>query len=174
MGQSYKHKTTCVLLKLPSMWTRSYFVSTAGNVSSETIRKYIEEQAKQDWCPTRSENSRSASPILLTNWHWLQENSIPKWSSSFGEPFGRKASGCRLIHWWRYSNPITFIRKLHRQRFSLFVPPSSRGGCDGKPTPTPGHQKDAGSFLRWFGRGNPFVFEMGNWSCQMEKATNLW
>lgn len=48
MGQSYKHKTTCVLLKLPSMWTRSYFVSTAGNVSSETIRKYIEEQAKQD------------------------------------------------------------------------------------------------------------------------------
>lgn len=36
------------LLKLPSMWTRSYFVSTAGNVSSETIRRYIEEQAKQD------------------------------------------------------------------------------------------------------------------------------
>ncbi|MGC9208578.1 MAG: IS200/IS605 family transposase [Nitrososphaeria archaeon] len=26
------------------LWTRSYFVSTAGNVSSETIRKYIEEQ----------------------------------------------------------------------------------------------------------------------------------
>ena len=37
-----------VLMKLPSMWTRSYFVSTAGNVSSETIRRYIEEQAKQD------------------------------------------------------------------------------------------------------------------------------
>ena len=36
------------LMRLPSMWTRSYFVSTAGNVSSETIRKYIEEQAKQD------------------------------------------------------------------------------------------------------------------------------
>ena len=32
------------LLKLPSMWTRSYFVSTAGNVSSETIKKYIEGQ----------------------------------------------------------------------------------------------------------------------------------
>lgn len=32
------------LLKLPSMWTRSYFVSTAGNVSSETIKKYIEDQ----------------------------------------------------------------------------------------------------------------------------------
>ncbi len=32
------------LLKLPSLWTRSYFVSTAGHVSSETIRRYIEEQ----------------------------------------------------------------------------------------------------------------------------------
>jgi len=32
------------LLKLPSMWTRSYFVSTAGNVSSEMIKKYIEGQ----------------------------------------------------------------------------------------------------------------------------------
>jgi len=26
------------------LWTRSYFVSTSGNVSSETIKKYIEEQ----------------------------------------------------------------------------------------------------------------------------------
>lgn len=32
------------LLKLPSLWTNSYFVSTAGNVSSEAIRKYIEAQ----------------------------------------------------------------------------------------------------------------------------------
>lgn len=32
------------LLKLPSLWTHSYFVSTAGNVSSETIKRYIEEQ----------------------------------------------------------------------------------------------------------------------------------
>lgn len=29
------------LLRLPSLWTRSYFVSTAGNVSSETIQHYI-------------------------------------------------------------------------------------------------------------------------------------
>lgn len=34
------------LLKLPSLWTNSYFVSTAGNVSNETIRKYIEAQSK--------------------------------------------------------------------------------------------------------------------------------
>ena len=34
------------LLKLPCMWTKSYFASTAGNVSSETISKYIEAQSK--------------------------------------------------------------------------------------------------------------------------------
>lgn len=32
---------------MPSMWTRSYFVSTAGSVSSDTIRKYIEMQKKR-------------------------------------------------------------------------------------------------------------------------------
>ncbi|MFM7191554.1 MAG: IS200/IS605 family transposase [Microcystaceae cyanobacterium] len=31
------------LLKLPSLWTSSYFVSTAGNISSETVKKYIED-----------------------------------------------------------------------------------------------------------------------------------
>lgn len=34
------------LKRMPSMWTRSYFVSTAGNVSSSTIQKYIEAQGK--------------------------------------------------------------------------------------------------------------------------------
>jgi putative transposase len=34
------------LMRMPSLWTRSYFVSTAGNVSAETIRKYIEAQTK--------------------------------------------------------------------------------------------------------------------------------
>jgi putative transposase len=33
-----------VLLKLPSMWTRSYFASTAGNISQATIEKYIDAQ----------------------------------------------------------------------------------------------------------------------------------
>ena len=36
------------LLKMSSMWTRSYFVSTAGNVSSETIKRYIAEQKTRD------------------------------------------------------------------------------------------------------------------------------
>lgn len=29
---------------MPSLWTRSYFVSTAGNVSSETIKWYVNTQ----------------------------------------------------------------------------------------------------------------------------------
>lgn len=33
-----------VLMRLPSLWTRSYFASTAGNVSEETIRRYIDAQ----------------------------------------------------------------------------------------------------------------------------------
>lgn len=32
------------LEKMPSLWTRSYFVSTAGEVSSETIEWYINTQ----------------------------------------------------------------------------------------------------------------------------------
>jgi putative transposase len=37
-------KEFAALARMPSMWTRSYFVSTAGNVSSETIKRYIENQ----------------------------------------------------------------------------------------------------------------------------------
>jgi len=33
-----------ILKKLPSLWTRSYFVSTALAVSAETIQSYIEAQ----------------------------------------------------------------------------------------------------------------------------------
>lgn len=32
------------LSAMPSLWTRSYFVSTAGNVSSETIQWYVDTQ----------------------------------------------------------------------------------------------------------------------------------
>lgn len=34
------------LKRMPSMWTRSTFYSTAGTVSSEVIQKYIERQSK--------------------------------------------------------------------------------------------------------------------------------
>ncbi|QDX92760.1 IS200/IS605 family transposase [Brevibacillus laterosporus] len=40
--QEFKH-----LAHLPSLWTRSFFVSTAGNVSSETVKRYVEEQKKR-------------------------------------------------------------------------------------------------------------------------------
>jgi putative transposase len=39
LRKNYRH-----LLRLPSLWTRSYFASTAGNVSAEIIQKYIEAQ----------------------------------------------------------------------------------------------------------------------------------
>jgi putative transposase len=32
---------------MPSLWTRNYFVTTAGNVSSETIKSYVENQRKR-------------------------------------------------------------------------------------------------------------------------------
>jgi REP-associated tyrosine transposase len=35
------------LHRLPSLWTRSYFASTAGNVRSETIQRSIEAQSRQ-------------------------------------------------------------------------------------------------------------------------------
>jgi putative transposase len=31
--------------RLPSLWTRSYYVGTAGHGSAETIRRYIEAQS---------------------------------------------------------------------------------------------------------------------------------
>lgn len=40
----YLRKEFPELLKMPTLWTRSYFLSTAGNVSSSTIKKYIEQQ----------------------------------------------------------------------------------------------------------------------------------
>lgn len=33
--------------KLPSMWTRSYYVETIGHISEQTISKYIEKQKKK-------------------------------------------------------------------------------------------------------------------------------
>ena len=35
------------LSKMPSLWTRSYFISTAENINSETIKQYVESQRKR-------------------------------------------------------------------------------------------------------------------------------
>ncbi|WP_078172637.1 IS200/IS605 family transposase [Geobacillus sp. PA-3] len=42
LRQEFQH-----LSHLPSLWTRSFFVSTAGNGSSETIKHYVESQKKR-------------------------------------------------------------------------------------------------------------------------------
>jgi putative transposase len=42
LRQEFNH-----LKHLPSLWTRSYFVSTAGSVSAETVKRYVEEQKKR-------------------------------------------------------------------------------------------------------------------------------
>ena len=41
LRQEFPHLRT-----LPSLWTRSFFLSTAGNVSQETIQNYLERQSK--------------------------------------------------------------------------------------------------------------------------------
>jgi putative transposase len=33
--------------RLPSLWTRSYYVGTAGHVSAETIQRYLDQQKGQ-------------------------------------------------------------------------------------------------------------------------------
>ena len=35
------------LNRMPSLWTRCYFVSTAGNVSSQRIKRYVKMQRKR-------------------------------------------------------------------------------------------------------------------------------
>ncbi len=40
----YLRKEYPELLKMPTLWTRSYFLSTSGNISNSTIVKYINQQ----------------------------------------------------------------------------------------------------------------------------------
>ncbi|WP_211942100.1 IS200/IS605 family transposase [Cylindrospermopsis raciborskii] len=48
--KAFKGRLSCLLrrkfpelLKLPSLWTNSYFYSTAGQVSADVIKRYIED-----------------------------------------------------------------------------------------------------------------------------------
>jgi putative transposase len=43
-ARSLREEFHATLSKLPSMWTGSYFASTAGNVSQQTIQRYIDAQ----------------------------------------------------------------------------------------------------------------------------------
>ena len=38
--------------RLPTLWSRSYFVSTVGSVSAATIQRYIETQWERPWRKT--------------------------------------------------------------------------------------------------------------------------
>jgi putative transposase len=35
--------------RLPTLWSRSYFVSTVGNVSAATVKRYIDTQWERPW-----------------------------------------------------------------------------------------------------------------------------
>jgi len=43
-ASSYLRKEFPELLKLPTLWTPSYFVGSVGNVSTESVRRYMEGQ----------------------------------------------------------------------------------------------------------------------------------
>lgn len=43
-GVERRFKEFAVLSRMPNLWTRSFFISTAGNVSSETIKWYVDTQ----------------------------------------------------------------------------------------------------------------------------------
>jgi len=47
VSSHYLRREFDYIARMPSMWTRSYFVSTAGNVSLEMIQKYIQAQKKR-------------------------------------------------------------------------------------------------------------------------------
>ncbi|MCC6602248.1 MAG: transposase [Anaerolineae bacterium] len=40
LRQEFPHLTS----RLPTMWTRAYCVGTAGNMSAQTIQRYLKEQ----------------------------------------------------------------------------------------------------------------------------------
>ncbi len=43
LRQEFSHLTT----RMPTLWSRSYYVGTIGHVSESTVKKYIEEQKKR-------------------------------------------------------------------------------------------------------------------------------
>ena len=43
LRQEFSHLTT----RMPTLWSRSYYVGTIGHVSESTVKRYIEEQKKR-------------------------------------------------------------------------------------------------------------------------------
>jgi len=43
-SRKLRQEIPSVKSKLPSLWTRSYYIESVGNISEQTIKKYIENQ----------------------------------------------------------------------------------------------------------------------------------
>ena len=41
-----RKESSSLRTRLPSLWTRSYYIETVGHISEDTIKKYIEDQKK--------------------------------------------------------------------------------------------------------------------------------
>jgi putative transposase len=39
-----RNEFTWLKSRIPTLWTRSYYVESVGHISEETIKKYIEDQ----------------------------------------------------------------------------------------------------------------------------------
>jgi putative transposase len=51
------------LRRLPELWSPSYFLSTAGNVSSETIARYIQQQSEHSGRSASTSAPNTERPI---------------------------------------------------------------------------------------------------------------
>ena len=52
------------LQRLPVLWSPSYFLSTAGNVSSETIARYIQQQSEHEEVPASTPAPAKERPFI--------------------------------------------------------------------------------------------------------------
>jgi putative transposase len=43
--------------KLPTLWSRSYFVASVGAVSAETVRRYLDTQYERPWRKVKAGSS---------------------------------------------------------------------------------------------------------------------
>ncbi len=69
------------LRHLPSLWTRSYFVSTAGNVSSETIKRYVEirkSEVKKELKPMARKSTSTYTLEFALNIPTWQQHRLEK------------------------------------------------------------------------------------------------
>jgi putative transposase len=47
MSRRLRQEFQSLRTRIPTLWTRSYFVHSAGHISEDVVKKYIEEQKKK-------------------------------------------------------------------------------------------------------------------------------